>query len=81
MSTIKENDLREELLEEGWTPLGEIERYSRFGIDFAEENVTFINDFGCLEDNDPKWEIEHQFQKVAVEAAKLYEMLKEYENV
>lgn len=81
MTTVKETDEREYILKYGWTPFGEMERYNRFGIDFQNEKVKFINDLCDLDVNDPKWKLDNQFQKVAVEAAKLFEMLKDYYNV
>ena len=77
MSTMKEDDERENLLKEGWTPIGEIERYGRFGIDFQKAENNEWMDMCGIEDKDDLWELEGQFQKVAYESAVLFEMLKE----
>ena len=52
MSTLKEDDLREDIKDYGFIPLGEIERFSRFGIDF--QNIHWIQDLITLEDDDPR---------------------------
>ena len=79
MATMKEDDLRKDIIEEGWTPIGEIERYCRFGIDFSVGESNEWTNMCGLEDKDSLWELENQFQKVAVEAAKLYDEIQKHE--
>lgn len=73
MSTLKEDDLREDIKDCGFISLGEIERFSRFGIDF--QNVNWIQDLISLEDDDPRWKLENKIQDVGKQMLELYEML------
>ena len=73
MSTLKEDDLREDIKDCGFISLGEIERFSRFGIDF--QNIRWIQDLISLEDGDPRWELENKIQDVGKQMLELYEML------
>lgn len=73
MASLKEDDILEDVAKEGWLPMGEIDRYSRFGIDFHK--LPWIDKLISLPDVHPLWQVEAQYQKVAVEAAKLLYML------
>lgn len=75
LSNHKEDDLREEDKKCGFTSLGEIERYTRFGIDFT--HIKWIQDLITLEDNDPRWKIENKIQEVSEKMIELYDMLKD----
>lgn len=75
LSNHKEDDLREEDKKCGFTPLGEIERYIRFGIDFT--HIKWIQDLITLEDNDPRWKVENKIQEVSEKMIELYDMLKD----
>ena len=60
------------------TCLGEIDRNTRFGIDFTK--IDWIQDLATInpEHDSDKWELENQIQNVSMEMIKLYEMLKKY---
>lgn len=73
MTNHAENDLRNEDKELGFTNLGEIDRSCKFNIDF--EKIDWIQDLTMLEDDDPRWGLEKQIQRVSMEMIKLYEML------
>lgn len=73
MASLKENDIIEDVVTNEWLPMGEIDRYSRFDIDFNK--LPWIDKLISLPDVHPLWQIEGQYQKVAVEAAKLLYML------
>lgn len=75
MCYLKEDDLNENMEKDGLMYLGEMELYSRFGIDWS--TVNSIQDLVYLEDNDERWEIENKFQEVAQKAHELYNMIKE----
>lgn len=73
MSTLKEDDLREDIKDCGFISLGEIERFSRFGVDFT--NIKWIQDLITLKDEDPRWKLENKIQDVGKQMLELYEML------
>lgn len=75
MCYLKEDDLNESMEKDGFMALGEMERFSRFGIDWS--TVNSIQDLVYLGDNDERWEIENKFQEVAQKARELYNMIKE----
>lgn len=75
MCYLKEDDLNESMEKDGFMSLGEMERYSRFGIDWS--TVNSIEDLVYLGDNDERWEIENKFQEVAQKAHELYNLIKE----
>lgn len=79
MANHKENDLREDDKKYDFMSLGEIERYSRFGIDFT--HLKWIQDLVGLDDNDERWEIENKIQEVAMKAIELYDKIEEFENL
>ena len=75
MCYLKEDDLNESMEKDGFMSLGEMELYSRFGIDWS--TVNSIQDLVCLDDDDKRWEIENKFQEVAQKARELYNMIRE----
>lgn len=75
MCYLKEDDLNENMEKDGLMYLGEMELYSRFGIDWS--TVNSIQDLVCLDDDDERWEIENKFQEVAQKAHELYNLIKE----
>ena len=78
MCYLKEDDLRKDMNEYPFMPLGEMEFFNRFGIDWND--AKFIQSLVCMEDNDPNWKIENKFQEVANKAKELYDMLNEYDK-
>ena len=78
MANHKEDDLREEDKKGGFTSLGEIERFSRFGIDFT--HLDWIQDLISLHDDDARWVLENKIQDVAKSMLELYEMLENNGN-
>ena len=78
MANHKEEDLRKEDKKCGFTSLGEIERFSRFGIDFT--HLDWIQDLISLPDNDTRWLLENKIQDVAKSMLELYEMLENNGN-
>lgn len=75
MCYLKEDDLNESMEKDGFMSLGEMELYSRFGIDWS--TVNSIQDLIYLKDDDERWEIENKFQEVAQKAHELYNMIRE----
>ena len=72
-----DDELRKLDEEMGCTCLGEIDRNTRFGIDFTK--VDWIQDMAVVDPNDAeKWKLENQIQDVSMEMIKLYEMIKSY---
>lgn len=78
MANHKEEDLREEDKNCGFTSLGEIERFSRFRIDFT--HLDWIQDLISLPDDDARWVLENKIQDVAKSMLELYEMLENNGN-
>lgn len=78
MANHKEEDLREEDKKCGFTSLGEIERFSRFGIDFT--HLDWIQDLISLPDDDARWVLENKIQDVAKSMLELYEILEKNGN-
>lgn len=79
MANHKEDDLREEDEKCGFTSLGEIERFSRFGIDFT--HLGWIQDLISLDDDDPRWILENKIQDVAKSMLELYKILEKNKNI
>ena len=76
MCYLKEDDLNEDMKDDGFMSLGEMEKYSRFGIDWT--TISKIEELIYLEDDDSRWEYENLFQEVAQKAHKLYNYLKDH---
>lgn len=75
MCYLKEDDLYEEMKDYKYIALGEMERYSRFGIDWT--TIRDLQELVTLDDNDERWELENKIQDVAEAAYKLYKYMKE----
>lgn len=72
-----DDELRKLDEETGCTCLGEIERNTRFGIDFTK--IDWIQNMAIADPDDAeKWKLENQIQDVSMEMIKLYEMIKSY---
>ena len=78
MATYKEKDLCECQRQDGYINWGEIERFSRFGIDFT--HLDWIQDLISLPDDDARWVLENKIQDVAKSMLELYEMLENNGN-
>ena len=76
MCYLKEDDLNEDMKDDGFMSLGEMERYSRFGINWS--TVDPIQELVTLEDNDVRWELENKFQDVAQKAHELYNYMNDH---
>lgn len=82
MGNFSHKDLREDFEQYGWLAVGELERYSRFGIEDFNEHCSWYDDFVCVDEDTNKetLELENQYQKVAEEAFKLYKMIEKNET-
>ena len=76
MCYLKEDDLNEDMKSNKFMALGEMERYSRFGINWS--TVDTIQELVTLKDNDERWELENKFQEVAQKAHELHNYLKDH---
>lgn len=76
MGTFSHEDLRDDYKQAGFLGIGELERLGRFGIKDFANSCKWFDGFIALDEDDKKTiELENQFQKVAEEAFKLYEMI------